>query len=102
MKSKSAKMYPLISLFAGAGGMDLGFEKAGFTVTVANEYDPKICPTYRKNHTHTKLIEGDIRKIDVSELPNDAVGLIGGPPCQSWAWGSYQHSFAMGSDPMAN
>lgn len=85
MKSKSAKKYPLISLFAGAGGMDLGFEKAGFTVVVANEYDLKICPTYRKNHTHTKLIEGDIRKIDVSELPNDAVGLIGGPPCQSWS-----------------
>lgn len=85
MKVKTAKQYPLISLFAGAGGMDLGFEKAGFTVVVANEYDPKICPTYRKNHPHTKLIEGDIRKIDAQELPEGAIGLIGGPPCQSWS-----------------
>ncbi len=77
--------FNLISLFAGAGGMDLGFEKAGFTVAVANEYDTKICPTYRHNHKHTKLIEGDIREINENDLPKDVVGLIGGPPCQSWS-----------------
>ena len=65
--------------------MDLGFEKAGFTVAVANEYDTKICPTYRHNHKHTKLIEGDIREINENDLPKDVVGLIGGPPCQSWS-----------------
>lgn len=79
------KKLNLISLFAGAGGMDLGFEKAGFTVAVANEFDPEICPTYRKNHAHTKLIEGDVRKIVDGDLPDDVVGLIGGPPCQSWS-----------------
>lgn len=79
------KMLNLISLFAGAGGMDLGFEKAGFNVLVANEYDPKICPTYKHNHKHTKLIEGDIRNLVESELPDDICGLIGGPPCQSWS-----------------
>ena len=57
------KRLNLISLFAGAGGMDLGFEKAGFNVAVANEFDPGICPTYRRNHKHTRLIEGDIRNI---------------------------------------
>lgn len=75
----------LISLFAGAGGMDLGFEKAGFHVTVANEFDPGICPTYRHNHQHTHLIEGDIRELTEASLPKDVVGLIGGPPCQSWS-----------------
>lgn len=79
------KKLNLISLFAGAGGMDLGFEKAGFNVSVANEFDPQICPTYRHNHKHTRLIEGDIRKISEGDMPDDVVGLIGGPPCQSWS-----------------
>ena len=68
--------YSLISLFSGAGGMDLGFEKAGFKVEIANEYDSKICPTYRHNHTHTKLIEGDIRNIDESVFPEGLCGII--------------------------
>lgn len=76
---------PLLSLFAGAGGMDLGFEKAGFRIAVANEYDPDICPTYRHNHKHTKLIEGDVRKISECDLGDSIIGLIGGPPCQSWS-----------------
>lgn len=76
----------LISLFAGAGGMDLGFEKAGFNVAVANEFDPKICPTYRHNHKHTHLIEGDIRNISDADIEvENVIGLIGGPPCQSWS-----------------
>lgn len=80
------KKLNLISLFAGAGGMDLGFEKAGFNVAVANEYDPAICPTYRHNHKHTRLIEGDIRQISDADIEiENVVGLIGGPPCQSWS-----------------
>ena len=75
----------LISLFSGAGGLDLGFHKAGFQTVVANEYDPKICPTFRANFPDTKLIEGDIRKVDESEFPSDITGIIGGPPCQSWS-----------------
>jgi DNA (cytosine-5)-methyltransferase 1 len=86
IRSEHKMSYNLLSLFAGAGGMDLGFEKAGFNVAIANEYDKKICPTYRHNHTHTKLIEGDIRKIDMIDLEGqEIVGIIGGPPCQSWS-----------------
>lgn len=77
--------YNIISLFSGAGGLDLGFEKAGFKVVVANEFDKNICPTYRYNHPNTKLIEGDIRKIDDTLFPDDIIGIIGGPPCQSWS-----------------
>lgn len=75
----------IISLFSGCGGLDLGFEKAGFNIVVANEYDPTIWDTFKANHPKTKLIEGDIRKIDGSDFPNNLDGIIGGPPCQSWS-----------------
>ena len=75
----------LISLFSGAGGMDLGFYKAGFKTIVANEWDKKITPTFRANFPDVELIEGDIRKIDSSALPDNIIGIIGGPPCQSWS-----------------
>lgn len=74
----------LISLFCGAGGLDLGFHKAGFTTIAANEYDKKITPTYKANFPNTQLIEGDIRNVFSAEFP-DADGIIGGPPCQSWS-----------------
>ena len=73
----------LISLFSGAGGLDLGFEKAGFNVVAANEYDKTIWETYEKNHD-TKLIKGDICGIP-SEMFPECDGIIGGPPCQSWS-----------------
>lgn len=75
----------IISLFSGAGGLDYGFHKAGFRTVVANEYDPKICPTFRANFPNTTLIEGDIRKIPSSAFPKNITGIIGGPPCQSWS-----------------
>lgn len=74
----------IISLFSGAGGLDLGFEKAGFNIVMANEYDKKIWATYEKNHT-APLIKGDIRSIKESDFPNEIDGIIGGPPCQSWS-----------------
>lgn len=75
----------VISLFSGCGGLDLGFERAGFEISVANEYDPVICETYKLNHPNTKLIEGDIRSIRAEDLPKQVDGIIGGPPCQSWS-----------------
>ena len=77
----------LISLFSGAGGLDLGFHKAGFRTAVANEFDPKICPTFRKNFPDVCLIEGDIRNINEAFFPAGIDGIIGGPPCQSWSEG---------------
>lgn len=75
----------VISLFSGCGGLDLGFEKAGFEIPVANEFDPTIFATFKANHPKTKLIEGDIRNISEEDFPNDVDGIIGGPPCQSWS-----------------
>lgn len=76
----------VVSLFAGCGGLDLGFEKAGFDVTWANEYDSSIHATYRLNHPKTQLCTLDIRDIRANDIP-DCDGIIGGPPCQSWSLG---------------
>ncbi len=74
----------IISLFSGAGGLDLGFEKAGFKTIWANEYDKEIWETYEKNFPHTQLDRRSITQIEAEEVP-DAIGMIGGPPCQSWS-----------------
>jgi modification methylase fnuDI len=76
----------LISLFSGAGGLDLGFEKAGFDIVVANEFDKTIWETYEKNHKG-KLLKKSIKELSPEELPNNITGIIGGPPCQSWSLG---------------
>lgn len=75
----------VISLFSGCGGLDLGFEKAGFEIPIANEYDKTIWETFKVNHPNTKLIEGDIRNIKAEDFPAGVDGIIGGPPCQSWS-----------------
>lgn len=75
----------LISLFSGAGGLDLGFQNAGFQTITANEIDPQITPTFKANFPHVTLIEGDIRNIPSKMFPDNAAGIIGGPPCQSWS-----------------
>jgi DNA (cytosine-5)-methyltransferase 1 len=75
----------IISLFSGCGGLDLGFEKAGFNIPVANEFDKTIWETFKVNHPNTTLIEGDIRKVSEEEFPVDVDGMLGGPPCQSWS-----------------
>lgn len=75
----------VISLFSGCGGLDLGFEKAGFEIPIANEFDKTIWATFKSNHPKTKLIEGDIRNIKESDFPDGLDGIIGGPPCQSWS-----------------
>ena len=75
----------VISLFSGCGGLDLGFEKAGCEIPVANEFDKTIWETFEVNHPNTKLIRGDIRQVHEEVFPNDIDGIIGGPPCQSWS-----------------
>lgn len=74
----------IISFFAGAGGLDLGFQRAGFNVIWANEYDKEIWETYEKNHPHTVLDKRSIVNIKEDEIP-ECDGIIGGPPCQSWS-----------------
>lgn len=79
----------VVSLFAGCDGPDLGFERAGFNVIWANEFDRSIHATYRLNHPGTILDTADVRTITGAEVP-DCDGIIGGPPCQSWSEGGRQ------------
>lgn len=74
----------IVSLFSGAGGLDLGFEKAGFKTIWANEYDKTIWETYEKNFRSVILNKKSINEINITEIP-DCDGIIGGPPCQSWS-----------------
>lgn len=74
----------IVSLFSGAGGLDLGFQQAGFNVTWANEHDKDIWETYENNHPSTQLDRRSITDISSDEVP-DCIGIIGGPPCQSWS-----------------
>jgi DNA (cytosine-5)-methyltransferase 1 len=79
-KSKPA----VAALFAGAGGLDLGFSKAGFNVEWANEYDKSIWATYEKNFPSTVLDKRSITDVAPEDIPPIS-GIIGGPPCQSWS-----------------
>lgn len=77
----------IISLFSGAGWLDLGFENAGFDLIRANEFDPNIRQTFEHNFPKTKLDKRSIVNIPANEIP-DSIWIIGWPPCQSWseAW----------------
>lgn len=70
------------SFFSGAGGLDLGFSKAGFEINYANDSWEGVKATYESNHG--PLDTRDIREVHPSDLP-DVDGFVGGPPCQSWS-----------------
>ena len=74
----------VVSFFAGCGGLDLGFEQAGFKVVWANEFEPHCRATYQRNHPNTEFAIGDVCKIDPTDIP-ECDGFVGGPPCQSWS-----------------
>lgn len=86
----------VISLYTGVGGLDLGFEAAGFRTAVAIEFDPIVCRTLQRNRPDWAVIGRDINSttsqeiLEVAELrPGEADVLIGGPPCQPFSKSSY-------------
>jgi len=83
-KENSEGKPKVISLFTGCGGLDLGFDKAGFEIIWANEFDKKIWDTFTCNFPKVTLDKRSITDIASSEIPS-ADGIIGGPPCQSWS-----------------
>ena len=74
----------IVSLFTGAGGLDLGFKQAGFKTIFANEFDKEIWQTFEHNFPDVTLDKRSIIDIKKNDIPN-CIGIIGGPPCQSWS-----------------
>lgn len=80
----------MISLFAGVGGIDLGFEKAGFKTVYANEFDKKARETYRLNFPDVNIDSRDIREVEEDEVPHNVSVVTGGFPCQSFSIAGYR------------
>lgn len=75
--------FTAVSLFCGAGGLDIGFENAGFHTIWANDFNADACKTHQ-NWSKAKVVCGDISKIDIETIPNSDV-ILGGFPCQGFS-----------------
>ena len=75
--------FTAISLFSGAGGLDMGFERAGFRTIWANDFESDACKTH-ENWSTAKVVCGDIAKVDENDIP-DADVMLGGFPCQGFS-----------------
>lgn len=78
--------YSALELFAGAGGLAIGMEKAGINCVALNEIDKWACQTLRKNRPNWKVLEGDIKSFDFSEYYNKVDVVTGGFPCQAFSY----------------
>lgn len=79
-----------ISLFSGAGGMDVGFARAGFRSMLACELDRDACETFNLNlhlvgHGTNRIEPSSVTDIDLTALPSDVDVVFGGPPCQGFS-----------------
>lgn len=79
-----------ISLFSGGGGLDIGFEQAGFEILFATDFNHECCETLKLNRGNTlsnscTVVEQDITTMDLGILPENVDMIIGGPPCQSFS-----------------
>lgn len=81
------RLVNVIDLFAGCGGFSVGFERAGYNITKAVEFDRSIAASYAHNHPNTHLYAEDIGDIDDNEhfTRGESDVIIGGPPCQGFS-----------------
>lgn len=86
------KTYKTLDLFAGIGGIRMGFERAGFETVFSNDFDPYCKSTYDLNYKTAQLTVGDIQKIKSASFPDFDV-LLGGFPCQPFSVAGYRRGF---------
>ncbi len=84
--AKAEKEYTVLELFAGAGGLAVGLEKAGLNCVALNEIDKSACQTLRKNRPFWNVLEGDIKDYYFSEYYNKVDVVTGGFPCQAFSY----------------
>lgn len=90
---KPSREYKSIELFAGAGGLALGLENAGFSPVMLNEVDENACNTLRKNRPNLNVIQEDVHNLDFSEYKGKIEFLSGGFPCQAFSYAGNQKGF---------
>lgn len=86
--------YTVLELFAGAGGLAIGLEKAGLKCVALNEIDKYACQTLRKNRPNWNVLEGDVKTFDFSEYYNKVDVITGGFPCQAFSYAGKKLGFA--------
>ena len=91
-KKNMEKEFRTLDLFAGVGGIRLGFERAGFKTIFANDIDKFCKETYDLNFSEPKLVIEDIWNIKVRDIPEFDV-LLGGFPCQAFSIAGYRKGF---------
>ncbi|WP_303965618.1 DNA cytosine methyltransferase [Sporosarcina ureae] len=84
-------MFKLAGFFGGIGGIELGFEQAGFDIVWANEFDEKASITYNLNHNHYLHVD-DIHNVEPADMPDTDV-IAGGFPCQAFSIAGYRKGF---------
>jgi len=85
IKIRPNREYTSIELFAGAGGMAIGMEKAGFKHILLNENDKHACSTLRHNRPNWNVLEGDIERVDFTNYRGKVDIVTGGFPCQAFS-----------------
>ncbi len=102
---RSEALPKIVSLFSGAGGLDLGFQDAGFTISVAIDIAAAAVRTHKKNFPHSSAVVGDLIKLQPTGVvehvmrkltPGQRIAVIGGPPCQGF---SRANTGALSTDP---
>lgn len=90
---KPNNQYSVLELFAGAGGLAIGLEKAGIKCAALNEIDKWACQTLRENRPNWNVLEGDVKSFDFKKYKNKVEIVTGGFPCQSFSYAGKRLGF---------
>ena len=95
LKRRGAKTpFSVIELFAGCGGMALGFDNAGLRTKMLVEWDKYACATLRKNWPRKRVVEGDVADVDFTSYRDQVDIVAGGFPCQAFSYAGHSRGFA--------